>query len=109
MSKIAVALDLDGTLMHATEYNSRGKLTEKVSPKLKGFVMKDDDGYPEYKISYRPYLTKFLKYLFSNFDVGVYTSASESYATPIIQKIFSREQQKKLKFYIYDNTENKTG
>jgi len=82
-SKLNIVLDLDQTLISAEvleEYN-----IEKNKDKCKKFNYKNMDDY--YIIFQRPYLQKFLDYLFANFNVSIWTAASKDYALFIIDKI----------------------
>lgn len=83
MVKGNVLLDLDQTIISAEpseEYNFKKNKT-----KAKKFTYHNMDGY--YIVFERPGLQKFLDYLFSNFNVSVWTAASKDYAMFIIDKI----------------------
>jgi RNA polymerase II subunit A small phosphatase-like protein len=68
-----LVLDLDETLIHATE--------ERLD--------RDEDfKLFEYHVYKRPYLDEFLDFAFSNFDVGVWTSSGEHYAQGIVAEVF---------------------
>ena len=79
MTKLVV-LDLDSTLI----YSTKEKLREP------DFMV---DGYNVYK---RPGLDTFLEFCFANFQVGVWSSAAESYVDEIVKNIF--KDPKKLLF-----------
>lgn len=83
MKKKSVILDLDQTLISAEadeEYDFK-----KYKSKAKKFKYHDMDSY--YIVFERPRLQKFLDYLFSNFNVSIWTAASKDYALFIIEKI----------------------
>lgn len=78
-----IILDLDQTLISAEadeEYDF-----EKNKDKSKKFKYHDMESY--YIVFERPGLQKFLNFLFSNFNVSVWTAASKDYALFIIEKI----------------------
>jgi TFIIF-interacting CTD phosphatase-like protein len=78
-----IILDLDQTIISAEateEYNF-----EKNKDKAKNFKYHNMDSY--YIVFERPGLQKFLNFLFSNFNVSVWTAASKDYALFIIEKI----------------------
>jgi len=66
-------LDLDETLIYATEINLERDFDFVVGP------------YFVYK---RPYLDEFLKFCFENFEIAVWTSSTAVYAHEIIENIF---------------------
>lgn len=68
-----LVLDLDETLIYATEINLERDFDFVVGP------------YFVYK---RPYLDEFLKFCFENFEIAVWTSSTEIYAAEIIENIF---------------------
>lgn len=67
-------LDLDETLFHAS-----------LQPLLIGSDFVTDTGYHVYV---RPYLVEFLAFCFENFDVAVWTSATQLYAEEIVNQLF---------------------
>lgn len=66
-------LDLDETLIYATEINLERDFDFVVGP------------YFVYK---RPYLDEFLKFCLEHFEVAVWTSSTEIYAFEIVENIF---------------------
>ncbi len=68
-----LVLDLDETLIHATE-ESLGREAD--------FMV------GTYHVYARPYLKEFLQYAFREFDVGVWTSAGAQYAKDIVSEVF---------------------
>jgi RNA polymerase II subunit A small phosphatase-like protein len=71
-------LDLDETLVYATEKRLKGKKTFRVGSLY---------------VYERPYLRDFLARMFSLFGLAIWTSSTSSYALPIASEIFSEEDQ----------------
>ena len=67
-----LVLDLDETLIHATE------------SKLE---MSEDFQFGEYYIYKRPYLDTFLEDISKHFNIGIWSSADDDYVTEIVQLI----------------------
>lgn len=83
MNKQNVLLDLDQTVISAEAKEEFD--IKKHKNKANKFKYKDMDGY--YTVFERPGLQKFLDFLFSNFNVSVWTAASKDYALFIVEKI----------------------
>lgn len=83
MTKKNILLDLDQTLISAEAEEDFDIKKHKDRAKL--FRWKDMDGY--YIVFERPHLQEFLDYIFSNFNVSIWTAASKDYALFIIQHI----------------------
>lgn len=75
-----LVLDLDETLVHATEDRLEHPEDFCVGP---------------YFVYRRPYLSEFLEVVHSHFDVAVWTASGERYAAQVIEQIFAPG---KLKF-----------
>ena len=73
----SIILDLDETLIH-------------------GVFRKDSS----IKLNVRPYCEDFLKYVFDNFRVGIWTHANVSWCDTVLTHILT-EQQKESVFFIY--------
>lgn len=87
--RIRIFLDLDQTVISAEdekEYDKNNPKDAEKGKKFRYFELKED-GKVIYTIFERPGLQKFLDYLFANFNVSVWTAASQSYALFIIDKI----------------------
>jgi len=69
-----LVLDLDETLVHATEVELEHAADFSVGP------------YFVYK---RPHLDQFLSVVLASFDVGVWTSSGEGYATQVLERLFA--------------------
>lgn len=93
-----IILDLDQTIISAEateEYNF-----EKNKDKAKNFKYHNMDSY--YIVFERPGLQKFLNFLFSNFNVSVWTAASKDYALFIIEKIIiANKKNRKLDWVFF--------
>jgi TFIIF-interacting CTD phosphatase-like protein len=93
-----IILDLDQTIISAEateEYNF-----EKNKDKAKKFKYHNMDSY--YIVFERPGLQKFLNFLFSNFNVSVWTAASKDYALFIIEKIIiANKKNRKLDWVFF--------
>jgi TFIIF-interacting CTD phosphatase-like protein len=83
MAKKNVILDLDQTLISAEPTEELDFKKDK--EKMKKFVFHNMDNY--YIVFERPGLQQFLTYLFENFNVSIWTAASQSYAMFVINKV----------------------
>lgn len=90
MKRLNIVLDLDNTLISSVPL---GK-TQKCRLPFR-------DLKPDYRIYERPHLQPFLSWLFDNFNVGVWTAASRSYATFVVDEFILRKNRK-LDFILYD-------
>lgn len=90
-------LDLDETLIsaEATEEYDFVK-HEKKSKKFKFETMED-----YYIIFQRPHLQEFLDFIFSNFNVSIWTAASKDYALFIIDKIILIKPERKIDYIFF--------
>ena len=99
MKKYNLILDLDQTLISAEpseEFNFK-KYQKKAETHFRFHGM---DGY--YIVFERPYLQKFLDYIFKNFNVSIWTAASQSYALFIIDKIILSKSGRKLDYIFFN-------
>ena len=76
-AKKLLVLDLDETLIYATEQPMSREVDFTVG---------------QYFVYKRPFLNEFLAYCFENFDVGVWTTSTASYASAVIDNITERTQ-----------------
>ena len=67
-------LDLDETLIHATE---------------QPLIHQADFETELYYVYKRPYVEEFLEFCFANFRVGVWTTAGEEFARDVVKNIFA--------------------
>lgn len=78
MEKKLLILDLDETLIYATETNLEHDFDFIVG---------------QYFVYKRPFLDDFLKFCLENFEVAVWTSSTRNYATQIIDNIFDYKDE----------------
>ena len=106
IKKILVFLDLDQTLI-SSELLDRSAADggetvydiESNKVKARNFNFQNMEGL--YVIFERPYLQEFLDFLFKNFDVGVWTAASQDYANFIVKHIVIGDHtERKLKYFL---------
>jgi TFIIF-interacting CTD phosphatase-like protein len=98
MSRGLILLDLDETLIHSEEF-------PRLAPSMKDFDFKvsfESDNSFWYMTKKRPFLKEFLEFLFTNFDVGIWTASGEDYALKIIENI-GIEKSKLKCFYTKEN------
>ncbi|SFP91595.1 carboxy-terminal domain RNA polymerase II polypeptide A small phosphatase [Variovorax sp. 770b2] len=68
-----LVLDLDETLIHATESTLSHDEDFRVGP---------------YRVHLRPHLADFLSSVLAQFKVGIWTASGESYASQVVERIF---------------------
>ena len=85
MRKPNIILDLDQTIISAEDMEEYKKNEKKNTQKSKKFDYLNMEDF--YVVFARPGLQPFLRYLFKNFNVSVWTAASKDYALFIIDKI----------------------
>jgi hypothetical protein len=97
--KIQVLLDLDNTIINSLSLNEELKLFPENEQKKFNYV----DMPKYYRIFERPNLQLFLDFLFSEFDVSVYTAADKEYAIFIIKNFILRQDkpERKLKYFFH--------
>lgn len=95
MRKLLI-LDLDETLIH-TE-----RMPDHMSDQFDWDFKWESSGDSSYFTKKRPYLEQFLKFAFENFDIAVWTAASEDYARNILKNIDIEESILKF-FYTKEN------
>lgn len=81
--KLLLVLDLDEALIYATENK------QELSHLQHDFFIQDE--YTSFRVFKRPGVDKFLDVIFShpNIEVGVWTSASPTYAKKIVENLFA--------------------
>jgi len=97
MSKPTIILDIDQTLISAEPANEFDFTKNK--DKMSKFRYVDMEGY--YIVFERPYLQEFLDYIFKNFRVGIWTAATQSYATFVTDKIILNDKPSRQLEYIF--------
>jgi len=81
-------LDIDETLIHTS--------TKKIESASFVFTLSEI----KYYVLVRPGLTKFMQYVFKNFEsVNIWTAATKEYAHIIMKHILTEKQYTKLKFF----------
>lgn len=96
---INIVLDLDQTLISSELKNEVDMFPDR--EKISKFTKSNMDDY--YIVFERPHLQVFLDFLFSNFDVSVWTAASKGYALFVIQNhILKNHPERKLDNIFFD-------
>jgi len=85
-------LDLDETLIHSEEFPRTKPNNQKFDFKVH---CEGDDYW--FMTKKRPFLDEFIKYVFENFDVGIWTASTRDYASIVLENIGIDES--KLKFF----------
>lgn len=96
MNKKNIILDLDNTLLNSLTFKEVKNFPQS---KQKFFTYVDMD--KSYRVYLRPYLQKFLDFLFANYNVSIWTAASKSYATFIIDNIILVKPERKLDLVLF--------
>lgn len=94
-----IVLDLDATLISsqpADEYDAK-----KERKKASKFKHHDMDGY--FEVFERPGLQKFLDFLFTNFNVSVWTAATQSYAIFVVDHVILKGHPERKLDYVFFN------
>lgn len=96
-TKPNLILDLDQTIISAeTTTNHDFKKYRK-----KSLLFDSDDMMGLYMVYSRPHLQEFLDYIFTHFNVTIWTAASKDYALFIIEKIILNKKKRKLDFIFF--------
>lgn len=85
-----IVLDLDETLIHSIELRDLTEEKRKEFESQYKCVEMDD----EYLVVLRPHLEPFLNFVFSNFNVSIWTAASRSYALFILSNVVLKNGRK---------------
>lgn len=105
-NRINVVFDLDNTLISSLSPN---ECTEEFMRKNKLdyiTMYKDDKDHSEgyyFNVFIRPGIQPFLDYVFSNFDVSVWTAASREYASFIVNNVLLKKSNRELKMFLCDD------
>src|SRR5579872_1957723 len=94
--KINIILDLDNTLINSLTFKELTQMSKSKEDKFKHIDMDD-----LYRVFFRPHLQKFLDYLFENFNVSVWTSASLFYVSFIVDNIILTKPNRKLDLVLF--------
>ncbi|KAJ3069790.1 hypothetical protein HDU98_007157 [Podochytrium sp. JEL0797] len=96
--KILVVLDLNGTLI-----DRLGKGPERKAANMNPLCPKEPDlTLNNNKVYLRPYLNVFLQFLFDNFHVSAWTSATPKNSVPLVDFIFEPFGGDKLLEFVWD-------
>jgi TFIIF-interacting CTD phosphatase-like protein len=98
-NKLNLILDLDQTLISAKADNEYDIKNVDMDKKAQKFEFQDMDKY--YIIFERPGLQKFLDFIFKNFNVSIWTAASQGYALFIIDKIIVKNKKERVLDWIF--------
>ena len=96
-----LVLDLDNTLISAEALTEFPFEDEGVREKATNFSIHDMDGY--YIIFERPYLQKFLDWAFENFNVSIFTAASQSYCLFVVENIILKNSSRDLHYIFFSD------
>jgi len=96
VNKTNILLDLDNTLISSISPDEERKVYKS---RMKKFRWEDMEG--EYKVFERPDLQPFLDFLFQNFNVSVWTAASKTYASFIIDRFILKGHPERKLHYIF--------
>lgn len=99
--KLNIFLDLDNTIINSLDLKELEEL-KKSNINYSNMKYYDymDGNTLLYRVFERPNLQKFLDYLFSNFNVSVFTAASNDYASFIIKNIIELNGRK-IKYFFW--------
>lgn len=94
-----IVLDLDNTLISAEPATEFPYEKEGMIDKCLKFPFYNMDDY--YIVFERPHLQEFLDFIFENYNVSIWTAATQSYALYIIQHIILSKPERKLDFIFF--------
>lgn len=97
-----IILDLDNTVISSVEMDKLKKMSKKEKDRLKEFNY--DDMGRLFRVFHRPGVQEFLSFIFSKYNVSVWTAASKDYALFIIDHILLNKKypNRKLDFIFFD-------
>lgn len=94
-----VILDIDQTMIHSVNYDEYmvyKTFNNHRHPRIDfRLILKDGS---DFVVSIRPGLDEFLRYVFANFRVAVWTAAQKEYAHEVLQRILTPLQYHQLAF-----------
>lgn len=100
MSKTNILLDLDNTLISSVDEEEEKMIgKQKMSRLFQTFEWRNMENL--YKIFARPHLQEFLTWLFTHFNVSVWTAASSRYALFIISEFILAGHPERVLDYIF--------
>lgn len=86
-----IVLDLDETLIHSVQQSNDNQILDNTDMSNVETYETDfswSHATVSYKVYVRPYVKEFLDFCFENFDVGVWTAATQDYADKIVPLVF---------------------
>lgn len=105
-STINIILDLDNTLLYSFDLfnpEPHEKIPRFVHQNVvRSYELKNNDGEPEFLVTERPHLQEFLKWLFRNFTVSIWSAGSPEYVKFIVNECIRPSKTRKLK-NVYDS------
>ena len=99
MKRANVFLDLDNTLISAEAIEDFPFARPGIKEKAVQFTIHDMDGY--YIVFERPGVQEFLDWLFSKYNVSVWTAASKDYALFIIDRVILTKPNRQLDYILF--------
>lgn len=94
-----IILDLDQTLISAIEPEKVIYLPKK-SHRLDSSIMDKD-----YVVYHRPHLQELLDFLFENFNVGIWTAATQDYALFIVKEIILKDHPERILDFVLSDSQ----
>lgn len=107
MNKINIILDLDECCIHSLEiskdnYNNFNEYRDNIIKKgynVAKFIIKISKNEDIYFLTFiRPHLKEFIRYLFKNYNISVWSNGDYRYVKKICNIIFTNQQKKKLNY-----------
>jgi hypothetical protein len=96
--RVNIILDLDNTLIHTISTLDLKKIPPQSQAKFRRQRWKQEEQLMTFE---RPHLQQFLTYLFSNFNVGVYTMGTKEYAKEIVDRFVLCVPGRRLDFILH--------
>lgn len=101
-----IVLDLDNTLLSAEAIEDLNFDDPNLNVKVDEMISRDCGIYNMddlYLVFERPHLQDFLDYLFSKYNVSVWTAASKDYALFVIDRILLKNPNRKLYYFLFSH------
>lgn len=99
MTRKNIILDLDNTLLSAEALTEFPFKKNGMKEKALQFAIHDMDGY--YIVFERKRVQEFLDYLFQNFNVSIWTAASQSYCLYIVEHMILIKPERQLNYIFF--------
>ena len=101
MTRANIILDLDNTILSAEALTDFPFHKDGMREKSLQFAIHDMDSY--YIIFERPGCQEFLDWLFSNYDVSVWTAATKDYALFVVDRILLKKPSRQLQYIMFSH------